>query len=69
MGELILCKRPIAAAPFYIESVSVNIYSIEELSWFIFHHTDIIEADFISDELINWMKQDTESLQRGCVRD
>ena len=58
MGELILCKRPIAAAPFYIESVSVNIYSIEELSWFIFHHTDIIEADFISDELINWISDE-----------
>lgn len=58
MGELILCERPIAAAPFYIESVSLNIYSIEELSWFIFHHTDILESDFISDDLIDWISDE-----------
>lgn len=58
MGELILCRQPIAAAPFYIESISLNVYSLEELCWYIFHHTDILESDFISDELIRWISEE-----------
>ncbi|MQN01441.1 MAG: hypothetical protein FRC54_05860 [bacterium LCO1.1] len=58
MGELILCRKPLAPAPFYIESTSLNIYSLEELSWFIFHHTDILESDFLSDELIDWISNE-----------
>lgn len=58
MGELILCRQPIAAAPFYLESISLNVYSLEELSWFIFHHTDILESDFISDDLLDWISDE-----------
>ena len=31
MGELLLCNEAIAAMPYYIEGVSINVYSIEEL--------------------------------------
>ena len=31
MGELILCNNNLAAMPFFLENVSVNIYSLEEL--------------------------------------
>jgi hypothetical protein len=28
MGELLLCNEAIAAMPYYIEGVSINVYSI-----------------------------------------
>ena len=31
MGELLLCNEAIAAMPYYIEGVAINVYSIEEL--------------------------------------
>ena len=55
MGELILCSRPIAAAPFYIEELSVNLYSLEELSYYIFHNVYLLNSDFMSVELCQWV--------------
>lgn len=55
MGELILCKQPIAAIPFYMEGASVNLYSLEELSYFLYHHVYQIKHDFMSVELCRWI--------------
>ena len=38
MGELLLCNGPIAAMPFYLEGVSINIYSIDELDYYIINN-------------------------------
>ncbi|MBR1627683.1 MAG: hypothetical protein IJ679_00250 [Lachnospiraceae bacterium] len=55
MGELILCGRPIAANPYYEEELSVNIYSLEELSYYIFHNVYLLNADFMSVDLCRWI--------------
>ena len=43
MGELLLCSEPIAAMPFYIENASLNVYSIEELCYYIKTNTYMLE--------------------------
>lgn len=58
MGELILCRQPIAANPYYIESLSLNIYSLEELSRYIYQNTDLIDRDFFSSDLTDWIYND-----------
>lgn len=55
MGELILCKKPIAAVPYYIEDVSLNIYSLEELCYYVAHNAYLINTDFASYELCSWI--------------
>lgn len=60
MGELILCKQPIAAVPFYMERASVNLYSLEELSYFIYHHVYQIQHDFMSVELCRWIGKECQ---------
>lgn len=55
MGELIICKQPIAANPFYLEDSAINIYSLEELSYYIANNVYLLNADFISTELCNWI--------------
>lgn len=55
MGELIYCKRPLAAAPFYIEEVSLNVYSLEELSYYIAQNVYLLNQDFMSKELCGWI--------------
>ena len=54
MGELILCSHPIAAMPYYIDNISLNVYSLEELCYYIENHLYLIEADFMSEELCLW---------------
>ena len=55
MGELIYCKHPIAANPFYLEGASYNIYSLEELSYYIRENPYLVTSDFMSDELCDWI--------------
>lgn len=55
MGELILCRQPIAAVPFYIEEVSLNVYSLEELCYYIRHNVYLLNQQFMSVELCNWI--------------
>ncbi|MGN8772684.1 hypothetical protein [Candidatus Weimeria sp. HCP3S3_B5] len=58
MGELILCRQPMAATPFYIENASLNIYSLEELCYYIYHNTETLDPMLISDELLDWIDQE-----------
>ncbi len=57
MGELILCNQMLAAMPYYFEEVSLNIYSLEELSYFIEHNVCLITEEFMSDELCGWIAE------------
>ena len=44
MGELILCSHPIAAMPYYIDNISLNVYSLEELCYYIENHLYLIKG-------------------------
>ena len=35
MGELLLCGRELASVPYYIESISLNVYSLEEICYYL----------------------------------
>lgn len=55
MGKLILCEKPLAALPYYIENLSLNIYSAEELCYYIENNVYLLEQDFMDDELTEWI--------------
>ncbi len=58
MGELLLCKEPIAAMPYYIEGISINVYSLEELCYYISHNTYLLEQNFMDPELCAWVENE-----------
>jgi len=58
VGELLLCNHSIAAMPYYIEAISLNIYSLEELCYVIEHHTFLMEEGFFEEELILWLERE-----------
>lgn len=55
MGELLFCNEPIAALPYYIEGISWNVYSLEELCYYIENNTYLLERDFMTEELCSWI--------------
>ncbi len=55
MGELILCHNAIAATPYYIEDLSVNIYSLEELSYLVSKNIYLVSSDLMSRDLCRWV--------------
>lgn len=58
MGELLLCNEPIASLPYYIEGISWNIYSLEELCYYIENNTYLLEKNFMSEELCTWIEKE-----------
>ncbi len=60
MGELILCSQPLAALPYYIDSASLNVYSLEELSYYIENNLYLLEEDFMGEELCSWIEKEMQ---------
>ena len=58
MGQLILCKSPRATTPFYIESGKVNIYSLEELMYYVQSARFVSRNDFMNERFIAWIEQE-----------
>lgn len=58
MGQLILCKSPRADAPFYIESGKVNIYSLEELMYYVHTARFVGRDDFMKGEFADWVERE-----------
>lgn len=74
MGELILCSRMLAALPYYVEEASLNVYSLEELSYYIVHNVYLLEESFMGEELCSWigrelkLKEVEQKLREICGR-
>ena len=58
MGQLILCKSPRAKTPFYIEGGKVNIYSLEELMYFVQSTQFVARDDFMNPGFIEWVEHE-----------
>lgn len=58
MGELILCNQEIAAMPYYLENISCNVYSLEELCYCIGQNLYLIDRDFMNRELCVWIEKE-----------
>jgi tetratricopeptide (TPR) repeat protein len=63
MGELLLCNETIAAMPYYVENISVNLYSLEELCYYITHNAYLLERDFMCEELCTWLEKECKLVQ------
>lgn len=61
MGTLILCKESIAANPYYIEEASLNVYSLEELSYYILNNVYLLDNTFMTPDLCTWVERDLKN--------
>ncbi len=55
-----LCNTKKAKCPFFVESISVNLYSLEELCFFIQKNLALVDRNLISLELVRWVAEELE---------
>lgn len=55
MGELLICHGPAAEIPYYLEGAGINIFSMEELCYYIQNNTYLLDASFMTEELCVWV--------------
>lgn len=58
MENVILCSGSYALHPYYLEQDDLHLYSIEELCYYLYKNAYLIEEDFFSDQLFDWMSQE-----------
>ena len=58
MDNVILCNGKYAANPFFIEEDNLHIYSVEELCYYLYKNAFLIQEDFFSEELLEWMDKE-----------
>lgn len=58
MGELILCKEPLAGIPYFFEDLSLNVYSLEEVSFYIQKQAFLLDGHFANHDLCHWIRKE-----------
>lgn len=58
MSELILCTGRLATNPYYILTGNTNVYSIEELAYFICNNVYLIDESIMSEKLCAWVSEE-----------
>lgn len=75
MSGYILCQVPRAKVPYYIENISTNIYSIEELCYYFHHNLCLIDNTVMNDGLSAWVRDGLgltglcQKLQSACEKE
>ena len=53
-----LCQIRQAKKPYYIESISTNIYSIEELCFYLYENVYLIDQTIVNEALCDWIRDE-----------
>lgn len=53
-----LCQVKQAAKPYYIESISASIYSIEELCFYLYENIYLIDQTIVNEVLCDWIRDE-----------
>ena len=53
-----LSRTGIAGQPFFIQSIGINLWSVEELCWFLEHHPALIDETIIGTKLTRWLSEE-----------
>lgn len=58
MSGMILCRSEYSKRPYYISNIGMNVYSIEEICYFIYNDIYLLNDDFFSEELFSFIDRD-----------
>ena len=53
-----LCQVKQAAKPYFIENISTNIYSIEELCYYLYENVFLIDDTIVNEVLCDWIRDE-----------
>lgn len=60
MSGYILCQTRRAKLPYFIENISTNVYSIEELCYYLYHNLYLIDKTVMNEGLCSWIQEELE---------
>ncbi|MEI3491121.1 MAG: hypothetical protein V8Q73_03890 [Blautia sp.] len=58
MSGYILCQTQKAKIPYYIENISTNVYSLEELCYYFYHNLYLVDETILNEHLCRWLQEE-----------
>lgn len=58
MGRMILCAGPLAKEPYHFALTGMNVYSLEELGYYLYHNIYTISLDDFDKTFFQWVEQE-----------
>ena len=62
------CKYKRTKTPFYVEQAGLNLYSLEELSYFLYHNICLVDRNFFDERLCRWLEETGAKDLAGRIR-
>lgn len=63
MGLVAVCKYQRTKTPFFVEQAGLNLYSLEELSYFLYHNICLADRRLFDERLSRWLREEF-----GCTK-
>lgn len=57
MGLVMVCKYRRTKTPFFVEQAGLNLYSLEELAYFLYHNIYLVDRSFFNEKLCRWIRE------------
>lgn len=57
MGLVTVCKYKRTKNPFFIKCAGLNLYSVEELAYFLYHNICVVDRQFFDEKLCRWLQE------------
>lgn len=58
MSGYILCQTQKAKIPYYIENISTNVYSLEELCYYFYNNLYLVDETILNERLCMWFQEE-----------
>lgn len=65
MGRLIYCIGNKAKVPFYFQSTGAQVYTMEELCYYLYHNIETMEEDLAERQLVPWIRTELGMAERA----
>ncbi len=72
MGKVMICREPSVKTPYYIESMGIRLYSMEELAFFLYENIYLVDRRMLGERLWDWLRSEmhnpelAEKLKKGA---
>lgn len=60
MSRIWICQGKTAEIPFLVEKQNINLYSLEELCYYLYQNAEVIEEAFFEERLFQWLEKELE---------
>ena len=66
MGKFIFCIGNKAKVPYTFRTTGINVYTMEELCYYLYHNIDTLEEDIGDIQLVSWIRTELGMTERAA---